>query len=177
MKHVILTILIALFSNGLLAQASLFKEGQVIKGFGKYAVVNNVGVDDATVLKVAFDVSQAAKPGEVNPDFDSLARFLNMHVAAGVKQENIHLALVVHGRAGLDLLNNQSYKKAQDADNFNKALVEALLANNVRVLLCGQSAAGYEISQEQLIKGSKVELSAMTAHALLQQEGYTLNPF
>jgi hypothetical protein len=34
-----------------------------------------------------------------------------------------------------------------------------------------------KVAAEQLIPGVKMALSAMTAHAQLQQQGYTLNPF
>ena len=51
------------------------------------------------------------------------------------------------------------------------------MANNVRVILCGQSAVAYNVEASQVVAGVEVELSAMTAHALLQQNGYTVNPF
>ena len=43
--------------------------------------------------------------------------------------------------------------------------------------ICGQSASVYGVKAEHLIEGVELELSAMTAHALLQQRGYTVNPF
>jgi intracellular sulfur oxidation DsrE/DsrF family protein len=100
-----------------------------------------------------------------------------MHAAAGVKKENIHLALVVHGSAIFDLLNNASYQEKFDTPNPNEPLLKALLENNVRVILCGQSAASKAVKSRQLVEGVEIQLSAMTAHALLQQEGYTVNPF
>ena len=168
-----------IFTSCFSLQASIkdFKDGTVIKEFGKHATVATSTVNKSTKLKVAFDVGKAAETGEVNRRFDSLARFINMHVASGVSKENIQLALVVHGKASFDLLDNATYQKAHSLDNANKPLIQALLANNVRVILCGQTGAAYDISLEQLIKGSEVELSAMTAHALLQQQGYTINPF
>lgn len=154
-----------------------FKDGPVIKGYGKNAPVSTSTVNKNTKLKVAFDVAKGAEKGEVNRKFDSLARFINMHAASGVPTDNIQLALVVHGKASMDLLDNFTYQKAHKLDNPNKPLIEALLANNVRVILCGQSAVAYDISFAQLIEGSEMELSAMTAHALLQNDGYTVNPF
>ncbi|MDP5190993.1 DsrE family protein, partial [Rheinheimera baltica] len=76
-----------------------------------------------------------------------------------------------------DLLNNVYYQKKYTLNNPNAPLLNALMENNVRVILCGQSAAANEIEANQLIDGVEVELSAMTAHALLQQAGYTVNPF
>lgn len=154
-----------------------FKEGPVITGYGKNVGVSTSAVSKNTMLKVAFDVAAPAEIGALNRRFDSLARFINMHVNAGVPKENIALALVVHGKASGDLLNNTVYRAQHQQDNPNVPLIEALLANNVRVILCGQSAAVYDITLAQLIAGSELELSAMTAHALLQQQGYTLNPF
>ncbi len=154
-----------------------FKTGPVFNGFGKHADVPGVSLDASTRLKVAFDAISAAKVGEMNHQFDSLARFINMHVASGVPQENIRLALVVHGGAALDVLNAKAYKQKQGGENANIALVRALLDNGVKVIMCGQSFMGHGLSRDMLIQGVELELSAMTAHALLQQQGYTLNPF
>ena len=159
------------------ADMSEFVDGPQIKGFGKHAPVKTATVAKDTIMKVAFDVGAPAKKGAINRRFDSLARFINMHVASGLKTENIQLALVVHGKASLDLLDNPTYQKAHQIDNPNKALLQVLMQNNVQIILCGQTAAAYDIAHEQLVKGVKTELSAMTAHALLQQQGYSVNPF
>jgi len=162
------------------AQLSSFKAGQAITEFGKYADVATSSVDKNATFKIAFDVAQGADVGKINRKFDSLARFINMHVAAGVAQENISLALVVHGKAAFDLLNNETYhirKSNEASDNANIPLLQALLKHKVRVILCGQTAAAHQISLAQLVTGAEIELSAMTAHALLQQQGYTVNPF
>lgn len=173
----ITTAMVLLMSLSLQAGMEEFKDGPVIKGFGKHALVPTQSVDKNTILKVAFDVGEAAKLGDVNRRFNSLARFINMHVAAGVKKENITLALVVHGKASFDLLDNATFHKAYKQDNPSKALIETLLANNVAVILCGQTAAAYEITKKQLVQGVEIELSAMTAHTILQNKGYTINPF
>ncbi|MEE2877945.1 MAG: DsrE family protein, partial [Pseudomonadota bacterium] len=43
--------------------------------------------------------------------------------------------------------------------------------------LCGQTAAAREIEKDDLIPGVQIALSAMTAHAVLANQGYSLNPF
>ena len=177
LKKLLITFLVLTTSLSIQAKMSDFKDGPVIVGYGKHAPTESTSQLKDTKFKVAFDVGSAAAAGELNRKFDSLARFINMQVAAGVPKENIQLALVVHGKASLDLLDNDTYQKAHQLDNKNKPLIQRLLTNNVRVILCGQTAAAYEISLEQLIAGSEIELSAMTAHALLQQQGFTLNPF
>ncbi|MFW8589202.1 DsrE family protein [Glaciecola sp. 2405UD65-10] len=171
------SVLLCCLSTTSFAQMSTFKAGTVITEFGKYADVpsSSVGIDSS--FKVAFDAVSAADDGKVNRKFDSLARFINMHVAAGVKKENISLALVVHGKAIFDLMNNDAYKNKKGTENANIPLLEALMENNVRVILCGQSAAANAVELKHLVEGVEIELSAMTAHALLQQQGYTSNPF
>ena len=98
----------------------------------------------------------------------SAARFVNMHARADVESENIRLVVVVHGAAVHDV----SGEGSTSAD-----LVAALLEHGVRVIVCGQSAAYYNVKTEDLLPGVEMALSAMTAHALLQQQGYTFNPF
>jgi intracellular sulfur oxidation DsrE/DsrF family protein len=97
-----------------------------------------------------------------------------------VPQENIRLAVVVHGKAALELLTDAAHAAnpaSRKGDNPSGNLVQVLLAEDVRFILCGQSAAAYGIKPEDLIPGVEMALSAMTAHALLQQNGFTVNPF
>lgn len=168
---------VLLLSNHSMAASTDFLSGSVIKQYGKYAEVNGVAFDEKQHFYVAFDVANKANIGELNRQFDTLARFINMHVAHGLPRENIHLALVVHGKAGFDLLNNKAYLTQFQTKNGNHQLLNALMNNQVEVFLCGQSAAYYDIKPKMLQKGVKMALSAMTAHATLQQKGYSLNPF
>lgn len=159
------------------ANADPFSTGPVFERWGKHAQIDGVEFDEGERFSVAFDIARAAEAGEVNRRIASLARFINMHVANGVKPENIHLALVVHGAATLEMLSNQHYKAKKGADNANTPLIEALMKNQVKVIVCGQSASAHGVSASMMIPGVEVALSAMTAHAQLQQQGYTVNPF
>ena len=64
----------------------------------------------------------------------------------------------------------------RDKESANAALIADLIAHNVDIYVCGQSAAHYEVNASDLLPNVQLALSAMTAHALLQQRGYTLNP-
>lgn len=173
----ILSFIACLFNNQAKATEG-FADGPLIKGFGKHVKVQlTQPVSEDAVFKVVFDVSKQADEGRLNRSFGSLARFLNMHVANGVKPENIHLALVVHGKAGFDLLNEKAYQDKFKQSNINIALLNELSQNNTQIFICGQSAAYYGIKPEDLNEHVFMSLSAMTANALLQQQGYTLNPF
>lgn len=156
-----------------------FHAGPVFSGFGDIASVDgDLAIPPDSVFKVAFDVSAKAPPGELNRTIDSAARFINMHVAAGVPVANIKVAIVVHGPAAGDLLKPEAYAaRNKGAVNGSAAPISALAAHGVDIWLCGQSAVASSIDKADLIPGVKMALSAMTAFALLQKQGYTVNPF
>lgn len=173
---IIASVLLAMITSAQAEQTTT--DGPLIKGYGRhYAVEQSIAVPENTKFKVAFDVSEQTSSQELNRRFDSLARFLNMHAANGVKPENIELALIVHGKAGFDILSNQAYQKRFQQDNPNSELLGLLQKHNTQIFICGQSAAYYQIANQDVAPGVQVALSAMTANALLQQQGYTLNPF
>jgi len=174
-----LPLFLGLAAAPLSAQSSAFHPGPVFTEFGNVASVETtMEIPADAAFAIAFDTSTAADLGEINRTLGSAARFINMHVEAGVPQDNIRVAVVVHGSAGFDLTNAERYgAHYEGAENANAAAIEALIANNVQIILCGQSAAYYEIGVGDLLPGVDMALSAMTAHALLQQAGFTLNPF
>ena len=149
---------------------SAFRTGPVFEDFGPHAAVKGATPVAADArFSISFDVNEPAKEDARNRGFESAARFINMQVANGVAEENIRIAVVVHGKAVNDLL-------AQDG-NASAEMVRAMLHKGVRFIVCGQSAVAYGVAKEDLIPGVELALSAMTAHALLQQQGYTVNPF
>ncbi len=164
---------------GLLVSASAragpeaFSPGPLVTGYGPNAEVADARIGADTQLKVAFDLAAAAERGEINRGLESAARFLNMHARAGVPAENISVAVVVHGGAAMDLVNDARY----GSENANAGLVAALIGAGVSIELCGQTAQFRDITADDLLPGVQMSLSAMTSHALLQQQGYTLNPF
>lgn len=161
-------------------QASMeaFAPGPVFKDFGAHAPIEGMTPipADATFAH-AFDVREMAKEGTRNRGFESAARFINMHAAAGVPQENIRVAVVVHGKAVHDLLTAAPLEAREMPVGGSSAMVRAMLDHGVRVIVCGQSATAYGVSLDNVLPGVEIALSAMTAHALLQQQGYTVNPF
>lgn len=161
------------------AQMENFKPGPVFKDFGAIAQVKtDEPLAKDSMFKIAFDAPKGAEPGKINRTIESAARFINMQVAAGVSPENIHLAVVVHGTASIDLTKQEFFAAHKDgAENASAAVIAQLQEHGVEFYLCGQSAAANGISNADVLPGVKMALSAMTAHALLQQQGYTINPF
>lgn len=169
-KYYSLGIALAFYCGSLAVAQEGFATGPVLTDFGPVALTEEMmPVPAGTTFNVVFDVSEAAKGDSPARSLVSLARFLNMHVKAGVPAENIHLAVVVHGPLTKQL--------SSDPGNPNAALLTELMAHGVEVTVCGQSAAYAGVTQQDLLPGITMSLSAMTAHALYQQKGYTLNPF
>lgn len=154
-------------------------DGTVIKplvyGFGDYLLPKGYDpLDKNTQFKIVFNTAYHARKNQRNIIIDRLARFLNLHHAIGIKTENMQLALIVRGKGVFDLFEHKHYKELYGVENKNQSLIEQLLANGVKIYACGQTP-GY--TQEQLIPGVQMSLSAMTMNAQLQQQGYTVNPF
>ncbi|MEE4209332.1 MAG: DsrE family protein [Parvularcula sp.] len=149
-------------------------DGKVIPEFGQVApVATDFKVPEGITLKMSFDVARTTNGGDVNYDIAKLARLINMHGEGGLEPTPMELAMVVHGPAVFHVT-----KTGRDgAPNTNKALIEALLAQDVRIIVCGQSAASMGVEPEALIDGVEMALSAMTAHGVLQAQGFAVNPF
>ena len=101
-----------------------------------------------------------------------------MHVAAGVKLEDISVAMVVHGKAANDMTKDSVYQQLNAGQkNVNKDLIAQLVKHGAKFYVCGQTAAYYGITPDDLLPGVEMALSALTAHAVLAHDGYSVNPF
>ena len=171
MRSLVVSVAVFLGGAGALhAGEDAFSTGPVFENYGPNADVEmTLPVPDGFSVKHSFDVSKRDENGGLNRTLVSAARFINMHARTGVPVENMSVAVVVHGQAVKDV-------STPDAGD-NAALIAALTGKGVKVIVCGQSAAYYDVATEDLLPGVDMALSAMTAHAMLQQEGYTLIPF
>ena len=177
MRALTIALLLSLGASHSFAGPEDFSTGPVIEGFGPAAIVEGANpIPEGQTFKIAFDAAEDSD--DLNRTLVSAARFLNMNGKAGVDPHRISLAIVVHGGAVMDILSEDAHQARKDgASNPNAPLVAALFEQNVRIILCGQTAAYRDVSQDDLLPGVEISLSAMTAHAQLQQDGYTLNPF
>jgi intracellular sulfur oxidation DsrE/DsrF family protein len=169
MRPYLMLPILVLLPAGAIAGPEAFTTGPVIAKYGPAADVDaTLPIPAVAMLRHSFDVSERAGDGEPNRTLVSAARFINMHARAGVDADRIRVAVVVHGKAVFDV--------SGDAPG-NADLVAALLEAGARIIVCGQSAVYYDVATADLLPGVEMALSAMTAHALLQQQGFTLNPF
>lgn len=170
--------LICNFLTIVAADSGAFSKGPVFINHGENTIIDG-GLNNAESqrFKVVFDVYKENESIKPHRGFDSIARFINMHVRAGVPLENIDVALVVHGKASYDLMSDDAFKQKFTKENPSSKLLNELLKNKVKVFVCGQSSSFLGLKKSQYKNGVALSLSAMTANALLQQQGYTLNPF
>ncbi|MEI6485009.1 MAG: DsrE family protein [Sphingomonadales bacterium] len=158
---------------------SSFVPGPVLPDVGPIAMVDSdVPIPKGTKFKIAFDVSAKNTPGQLSRQIETAARTLNMHVAGGVPQKDVAIVLIFHGPSLFDLLNAPAYAaRTEGKTNASADAVTKLIGQGVEFIVCGQSAASLGVKKSDLLPGVKLALSAITAHALYQQRGYTLNPF
>ena len=168
----------ALLIAVLLAAPAAATDGPVFKGFGTHTPVeHNVAIPKGMALRHVYDVTKAAS-GKLNPGFETAARFINSHVANGVAERDVAVAVVVHGPAIAELTKHEVYAaRNPGTTNASEAMVKEMLAKGVRFLVCGQAANAMGVKKADLLPGVELSISASSAHAILQAQGYTLNPF
>lgn len=152
----------------------------VISDFGEtYTIPGAIEVGTpAEGLRAVFDVAVGSEdPAEVNRRIETVARFLNMHAAAGYPRERLQAVLVLHGTAARDALDNTGFRRRYGTGNPNLLLLEQLAEAGVGVFLCGQSAASRGLDADEIAAPVEVALSAMTVLLAKQAEGYGLIAF
>ena len=151
---------------------------RLIEGYGNFKSVPNTSFKTPKKVKAVFDVYTSNEDDEeVNSGINTVARFLNMHIDAGVKKKNIKAALVLHGKAGKDILNNKAYNKRYISDNPNAELLKKLHDAGVQIIVCGQTVEFRDYKRDEILDFIDVSLSAITALISLQSQGYQLITF
>ncbi len=170
------TALLVSFSTTVAAQQT----GPIIAKGGSHAPVPNptFGVPTDLTYRMSWNINTAsAKPAEMNTAYDIPARFLNQSAVLGVPRANVHVAIVVHGSAGEEMLSNAEYRARKGVDNPNIAVLEEMAKAGVRIILCGQTVASRKMPRDQILPFVLIAPSAALAHAVLGQEGFRVNPF
>ena len=146
-----------------------------ITNFGKVFTIEkpDLLLKTDNTYKAVFDVfKDSKKKSKINPSIVTVARYINMHVQQGVPAENLKIALVLHGAATKNALNDESYRKKYGKENPNSALLHALKQANVDIFVCGQSLYARGYTKENTSTNVQVSLSALTALIHYQSEGY-----
>ena len=130
--------------------------------------------------KLIFDFwtgkSEDYKQGKFNPGIDEIIRILNLHMASGIPENRMDVAVVVHGPASTAFLNNEAYQKQFGVNNPNLELISQLQKKGVVFTICGQTLQLREIEMDKLVTGMRKSQSARTAFSTYQLKGYVLFP-
>ena len=181
LKPFIMKCIIVFFSLSLMCNAYIYAQqakkvqGEIIKDYGVTFEVNNpeYQTEIDSEFKVIFDIDKSSEDKSiVNQNLEIAARFLNMHVHAGMKLEQLKVAMTIHADASEDVLKNDVYKEKYGVNNPNLKLINALSAAGVDIIICGQAAAKREMTRKDIIPNVKIALSATTALIQYQNKGY-----
>ncbi|MDH3650913.1 MAG: DsrE family protein [Saprospiraceae bacterium] len=156
------------------------EDGPVIDSFGYvFAVERPDFTTDLTIpYKVVFDIHSTPKsPDDINPEINTLARFLNMHAQVGVPLDSIEVAAVFHGEASTQTLADGPHLELFGVTNPNLPLLRKLQRSGAQLVLCGQSMYARDIDRADLDPGVQVALSAMTTIVSFQSQGFVLIRF
>lgn len=127
--------------------------------------------------KVVFGLTMAAaKPDQINPALERVARTVNLYVNAGVPISHLHFVAVASGGATALALDDAHYRQQFGIDNPNLPVITQLRKAGVDVAVCGQAVAEHGYPYEGIDKQVTLALSALTTIIELQRLGYALMP-
>jgi predicted peroxiredoxin len=110
--------------------------------------------------------------GEINSNFDEIARLLNLHVASGIPAKNIVPVIVIHGPGLQAVMTNEAYRKKHSIDNPNLKIIQDLENAGAKIIACGQAMAFFGVAKEELLPDIKISLTAQTALSNYQLQGF-----
>ncbi len=133
-------------------------------------------VDPNKKYKAVFDITSAAKnqTTEMNPGFESVARFINLHGLAGVKKENLEIVVVIHFQATPIILSDESFMTEYKEKNPNTEVINKLGENGVKFYVCGQSLRMRKLVDYKKNSNIRVAHGALLALSHFQSLGYSL---
>lgn len=112
----------------------------------------------------------------INRHLEAAARALNLYALAGIPNDKVEVAVVVHGAATPMVLSDQAFRNKFGKRNPDLVLIDDLSRAGVSIFVCGQALTQQGNAVGDVAKGVKVALSAMTELAELQSKGYGLIP-
>jgi len=152
--------------------------GPVIEQYGAvYPNESDAPLPKDFQYKVAFDVQSTPDSHfHLNRDIETAARFLNMMGQNNIPKENVHVVVILRGRATKDALKDDTYERLFRQPNPNYHLLSLLKQNGVKIYVDSQSLGFWGLLSEDISNVVELTYSSITQKALLQGEGYIINP-
>lgn len=156
-----------------------FWQTPAIAGFGPVHALPEAAFRPAAkgTHRLAFAITRAGQTADqVCPGLVRVARALNLYVGAGVSPRRVRIRAVIYGPATASVLDDAHHRQELGVANPNLPLLDALRAQGVEVAVCGQAVAGRGYGLDWISPSVSLALSAITAMAELQRQGYALIP-
>jgi intracellular sulfur oxidation DsrE/DsrF family protein len=127
--------------------------------------------------KLLVDLTAGGDPAELNRGIEKLAKYLNIYAGGGAEPAELSLAVVFHGDATLAVLDPDAYgQRFQTEGNPNLELLRELHHAGVAMYVCGQSLISKGAAPDQVAVFVDTAVSAVSAVANLQADGYAYLP-
>jgi intracellular sulfur oxidation DsrE/DsrF family protein len=130
--------------------------------------------DPSLDYKVVFDVGRGnADLDQPDPALLRVARYYNTLAADGVPPEHLQIAVVIHGQATDDILDNAEFRsRHQGHDNPSATLIRDMARAGIRLTVCGQAVLSAKIDPKTILPQIEVTLWALTTFTNLELRGY-----
>lgn len=148
----------------------------IIKDYGTINDIDNVYMPDKNIdYKIVIDLkSSNDNYDKVNKGLNNVARLMNLHGVAGIKKEQLNVAVVLHYTATPTVLNNVGYQKKYGVDNPNLKLISQLKEAGVEFYICGQSLVARKYDFEDVNPDVTIAISMITTVTEYMMKGYSL---
>ncbi len=131
--------------------------------------------DSSLKYKILVDINTTSeKPEIINENLENVAKIMNLHSLGNVSTKNLEVAVVLHGAAAVNVMNNESYNRKFSVNNPNLPLLAALKKAGVKIFVCGQTLFKRNINSMELAPEPIVALSAITTITTYNQKGFTI---
>lgn len=148
-----------------------------VPGYGPVVAMPEAEHQPTKGTKLVLDVTATAKEAsEPPPGLVRAAVLKNLAAVAGLKPNELPVAIVLHGQVTELALTDGAYQDATESKHAHAALVDRLTAAGVEVYVCGQSLARKGLKPDHVRPGVKVAASAVSAVTNYQSRGYAYIP-
>jgi intracellular sulfur oxidation DsrE/DsrF family protein len=177
MKPYLLSIFLMMLTACTFAQN---KVNPIIKSYGTVFEIPTADhkPDPAMEYKIIVELTEnTPKPDSLNIYLEAIATLVNLHAAEAVPQKNIKMVVVLRKGATYAVFGDELYKKYFKVDNPNRQLIKELTDAGVEFYVCGQTMIKRNTKEEELMPGTKIASSGLTAISTYQLKGYTMIKF
>lgn len=146
-----------------------------IQGYGSIVPMPDATQQPRPGTRLCLDVTTSGEWERVNPGLEKVARCFNIYASAGTKGTDAQFAVIIHGGALPSILHAEKYRLQFGTDgNPNIDLLQKLHDAGVTIYVCGQAMAQKEWKKSDILPFIEVAVSAITANANHQLDGYLL---